>query len=916
MNWWQRLSQRAKQEQQLDRELQFHIEARISDLRGAGLSEEDARRRVRQEFGGAAQVKEDCRDARGTRWLEDFFKDVRFATRQMRRTPGFATVAVLTLALGIGANTAIFTLVNAVLMKSLPVRDPARLLLLGNSRNWGVITGQTGSFSVFSYDLYRHLRDNSGVFEGLCAFQSLDIRINARRSGTGTAEPAGVKLVSGNYFEVLGVTAALGRTITPSDDSAAAPVAAVVSFRYWNEKLNRNPSVIGSTVELGGVPAAIIGVAAPEFFGETLQPDPPDLWLPISAERQLNPQRSVIDSPDSHWLFLMGRLKPGIANSQAEGRLTAALRNWLGTRDIPAEWRRDAGKSYIELTPGGSGITHMKRRYAEMLRLLLGASVLVLLIASINVTNLLLARGTTRSGETSVRLALGASRGRLIRQSLTESLMLALTGAAFGLLIASAGAKLLIALAFRGAEYVPIRTAPDLGVLVFTGAVSLGVALGFGLFPAVRCTRSDLAPVLRGVTQSIRGSVLSRRGFGVGQALIIGQMALSLVLLAGAGLFARSLANLTRQQFGFAREHVLVAGVAPGFARYQYHQLGSLYQRLYSRLNSVPGVRSAAFSLYAPFTSCCWSSGVSIQGYTPQPKERMFAVWNRVSPRYFETLGTKVLLGRPIDERDTPAARHVAVVTEAFVRRYFPNTDPIGRRFGIGDDSHRSDLEIVGVVENAKYNSPREEPRPMAFLPLLQVRPQPGEPLQSAQIRSNFVQTVEVRAAGDPNAIAGDVRQALAEIDPHLPVLRINTLSSQIARTLSQENAVSELTGFFGLSALLLACCGLYGLTAYAVERRTSEIGIRMALGARRGLVIGMVIREVLVQGIAGIVIGVAGAIAATRLIANQLYGIEAADPATLATAALTLLVCITMAGYIPARRASRIDPIRALRHE
>ncbi|MBI3278733.1 MAG: ABC transporter permease [Acidobacteria bacterium] len=916
MNWWQRVWQRAKQEEQLDKELEFHIEARISDLRDAGLSEEDAGRRVRQEFGGVAQVKEHCRDARGTRWLEDFFKDIRFAIRQMRRAPSFTAVAVLTLALGIGANTAIFTLVNAVLVKSLPVRDPAQLLLLGNIRTWGVVSGQTGSFSVFSHDLYKHLRDNTGVFEGLCAFQSLDIRVTVRRSGTDAAQPAGVKLVSGNYFGVLGVNAALGRTITPSDDSASAPLVAVVSFRYWSQRLSRNPSVIGSTVELGGVPVAIVGVGAPEFFGETLQPDPPDLWLPVSAERRLNPQRTVIDAPDSHWLFLIGRLKPGILKSQAEGRLTTGLRNWLSTRDLSVESRRDAEKSYIELTPGGSGITHLKRRYAETLRLLLGISILVLLIASINITNLLLARGTARSGETSVRLALGASRGRLIRQSLTESLILAVTGAGLGLLIASAGTKLLIALVFRGADYVPIQTAPDLRVLVFTGIVSLGVALGFGLLPAIRGTRNDLGPVLKGVTRGVRGSVLSRRRLGVGQALIVGQMALSLVLLAAAGLFGRSLANLTRQQFGFEREHVLVVSVEPGLARYEYHQLGPLYQRLHARLNSLPGVRSAAFSLYAPFTNCCWSSGISVQGYTPEPKERMYAVWNRVSPRYFETLGTKVLLGRPIDERDTATARHVVVVTEGFVRRYFRNQNPIGKRFGIGEDSHRGDLEIVGVVENAKYNSPREELRPMAFLPLLQVRPQPGEPLQSAQYRSNFIRTIEVRAAGDPSAIAGGVRQALHEIDPNLPVMRINTLSSQLGRTLNQESVIAELAGFFGVSALLLACIGLYGLIAYAVERRTGEIGIRMALGAHGRSVIGMVIGEVLIQGVIGMAIGAAAALAATRLIANQLYEVKPTDPATLAAAALTLLLCVTVAGYIPAHRASRIDPMRALHYE
>jgi predicted permease len=468
---------------------------------------------------------------------------------------------------------------------------------------------------------------------------------------------------------------------------------------------------------------------------------------------------------------------------------------------------------------------------------------------------------------------------------------------------------------FRGAEYVPIQTAPDLRVLGLTLAVSLAAALGFGLIPSIRSMRSEPAHALRGGSQSVKGS-LSRRRLGLGHGLIVGQIALSLVLLHSAGLFGRSLANLNEQPLGFQREQVLVVSVEPGLAGYEYSQLRPLYERLHTRVSSLPGVTSAALSLYAPFTNCCWTYRISIQGYMPKPDEQMWAFWNRVSARYFETLGTKVLRGRPIDERDMPTAQRVAVVTEAFVRRYFPTENPIGKRFGLGDNSHSGDLEIIGVVEDAKYNSPRDEPQPMAFLPLLQVKPEEGESLQSPQYISNFVETIVVHTSRDPNAIAGDIRQALAEIDPNLPVMRINTLSSQIGRTLNQENAVAQLAGFFGLAALVLACVGLYGLMAYAVERRTSEIGIRMALGAYRGSVIGMVIREVLMQGIVGIVIGVAGALAAARLIANRLYGIESTDPVTLAAAALTLLLCITMAGYVPARRASRIDPIRALRHE
>ncbi len=858
-------------------------------------------------------------DMRRVNWIENLVQDLRYAIRTLIKAPGFAAVVLLSLALGIGANTAIFTLVDAVLLKSLPIRDPAHLLLLGNIRTWGSVGGQTGSFSVFSYDLYKHLRDDTKVFDGLCAFGSEDYPVTVQRAGSPSLQAARAKVVSGNYFDVLGVGTVLGRTLVPSDDTASAPPVAVVSFRYWKEKLGGDAAVIGGIFEVRGVPVTIAGVAAPGFYGETLETDPPAFWLPLAADRRINRRRTVIDSLDQHWLFLTGRLKPGIGKPQAEARLTAALENWLMTWEgaqISPERRREITKSYVELTPGGSGITHMQRRYAETLRLLIGISILVLLIMCANIANLLLARGTARNAESSVRLALGASRVRLIRQSLTESLALALSGAALGLLFASLGTKLLMELLFRGAEYVPIQTAPDLLVLAFTFVLSIAAAVGFGLLPAMRLTRSEIAPVLKGTSRGTRGSVSRRGKFRAGNALIVGQIALSVVLLAGAGLLARSLANLTDQQFGFERQHVLAVSIDPATARYEYNQLGVLYQRLYSRLNSLPGVRSASFSLYSPFNDCCWSSGISVEGYTPRQKDGMSAFWNRISPRYFETLGTKILLGRAIDERDTPTARRVAVVTQAFAERYFPNENPIGKRFGIGDDSHRGDLEIVGVVENAKYHSPRDEPARMAFLPLLQVGPEASEQPQSPEYRSNFIHALEVRTAGDPAGFGGEVREALREVDPNLTVLRLATLPDQISRTLNQENVVAELATFFAFLALLLACIGLYGLMAYTVERRTSEIGIRMALGAPRGAVLGMIIREIWVQAMIGLAIGIPTALAAGRLIASQLYDVKASDPTTSGAAALMLLVCLTIAGYLPALRASGIDPVQALRHE
>lgn len=902
-------------EQEMDEELRDFLATAAEEKMSAGMSHEEAVRAARVEVGSLDAIKEGARDIGWESTVETVWQDMRYALRMLRRSPSFTVVALLTLAVGIGANTAIFTLIDAVLLKSLPIRDPGGLVLLGDARGSGVGRGLSGSFFAFSHDLYKHLQDTD-VFDGLFAFQSSSsARVSVRHQGAGAAQPIGAKLVSGNYFEVLGVKAAAGRTINPSDDSPSAPPVAVVSFRYWRDRLNGDPSFVGSTVDLNGVSVAIIGVAPPEFYGETLQADPPSLWIPISADRHLNPDRTVMDDPDAHWLYLMGRLKPTVSAAQAEARLTAALQNWLLMREgstSSAERRREISNSRVELSPGGSGIPHMQQSYSQTLRLLLGISIAVLLIACGNIANLLLAQGTARRAETSIRLALGASRGRLVRQALTESLTLALAGGALGVLVALAGTTLLVGLVF-GTDYVPIQMTPDVRVLAFTFALSCAAAIGFGMVPAMRIT-SGLAPAIKGASRGVLGSV-SHRKVGLSSALIVGEVALSLVVLAGAGAFVRSLANLTGQPFGFDRENVLVISVDPGLARYEYSRLGPLYQRMGPRLNSLPDVKSAAFSYYSPFNGCCWAFSVAVQGYTPQPRENMSVRLNRVSPGYFETLGTKVLLGRAFDEHDTPASQRVAVVNETFVHRYLPNGNPIGRHFGIDSDGGTpDDLEIVGVVETAKYDSPREEPTPMAFLPLLQVKQ--GDVPSSAQVGSNFIRAIEVRTARDPITAVRQVRQALAEIDPGLPVLRVETLSDHIGREVNLEHGVAVLAIFFGMLALVLACIGLYGLMAYMVRRRTSEIGIRMALGADRGMVIGMVLREGLFQGVVGVLIGIPAACAATQLVANQLYGVSPTDPQYSATASLVLILCLAIAAYVPARRAAKVDPMVALRCE
>ncbi len=886
-------------EPDLARELASHLGLLEDEYRRRGMSADDARAAARHALGSAMHAKDLHRDARSFTWIDDARRDGRYAIRTLRRTPGFTALAVLTLALGIGATTAIFTLIDGVLLQSLPVRDARGLVLLGDARGSGTAIGlQGGSFTLFSYDLYRRLRDER-IFDGLCAVQSSKSRISVRRPGTNGSEPVFARLVSANYFDVLGTRVVIGRVLGPADDAASAPPVAVVSFRYWSERLNRDPSVIGSAVLLDRVPVAIVGVAAPEFYGETLEPDPPSFWMPLAIERQLDPARSIIDSPDQHWLYMLGRLGPTITAPQAQARLTAALQDWLraqGGANLSVDRQARIANTRIELTPGGSGITHTRRTYASALQLLLAISSIVLLIACANIANLLLARGAARERERSIRLALGASRGRLVRQSLTESLTLALVGGALGVLGASWGVRVLLALVFGGTEYVPFSTSPDLRVLAFALALSCGAAIVFGVLPAIRGS----------------ADVVSRR-FGWANALIVGQVALSLVVLAAAGALARSLANLATQQFGFDTEHVLVVDVDPARAGYDVNRLGPLYREVYARLNALPGVTRAAFSYYSPFNECCWAFTIAAQGYTPPPEKRRSAMLNRVSPGYFETLGTRLLRGRTLDERDTPASARVAVVNAEFVQHFFSDANPIGRRFSIGDGGVPGALEIVGVVENAKYDRPRDRAEPMAFLPLLQ--PDPDEP-DTRGDEHQFIRTIEVRAPGNPAIVAGAVRQALASIDPNLPVLRVDTLSDQVGRALTRENAVANLAAFFGAAALVLTCVGLYGLTAWSVQRRTREIGIRIALGARRGAVIGMVIREVLEQAAIGALVGVPAAFVAMQLIKSALYGVSPADPTHSALATIILLGCIMAAGYAPARRASRIEPIEALRHD
>ena len=903
--WFRRLAglvDKAKRDAELAAELESHLQLHIEDNLRAGMTPELARRDALLKLGGLEQTKENYRDRRGLPFIESLLQDVRFAFRTLRKSPTFTAVIVVTLALGIGANTAIFTLIDSVMLKSLPVANPTQLYRLGDNNNCCVMMGtqNAGSFVLYSYPLYEELRDRTPEFTELAAFESHLSNLSVRRHGGSAVEPYKGEYVSGNYFKMFGVRAFAGRLLTPPDDSPGVPRVAVMSYHTWQQHFGLDPSAIGSTYNINGVPCTIAGVTPPGFYGDTLRGDPPDFWLALAA----NDEDRWLFSPEFEWLYVIGRLRPGVAPKHVQSRLTGELQQWLNAHRevIPERDRSDIPKQHVHLTPAPSGVDQMQTDYAAGLRLLVTIATLVLLIACANVANLLLARGSANRSQTAVRLALGAPRSRVIQQMLIESILLALAGGAAGLYIAYAGTHAILLLAFRGANYVPIDARPSVPVLGFALLLSLATGIVFGIAPAWMASQSNPLDALRGSGRSTRDR------FAVLQKpLLIAQVAFSIVLLIAAGLVTQSLRNLEDQQFGFVTEGRLIVKINPGLAGYTADKLAGLYQRLEEALPRIPGVLSDSLSWYTPLDGDNSNERVYIEGKAPDYRWTAPS-WDRVGPRYFETIGTRLLEGRAIDERDTPGAPRVVVINETFAHRFFPNENPIGQHLGMEDVSHSADFEIVGIVEDAKYQDTRGPAYATFFLPLLQTPP--GGPL------AGWVYAIELRVAGKPQNIEPAVRKALAEVDPNLPVLSVMSFGEQVARNFNQERLIAWLAELFGMLALILACVGLYGVTAYAVARRTNEIGIRMALGADRRNVLGLVLRAALTQLSWGLAIGIPAALAGGYLLANQLYGVKSYDPIILGLAVLVLAGCAMFAAFVPARRATQVDPIVALRHE
>jgi macrolide transport system ATP-binding/permease protein len=840
--------------------------------------------------------------------FDGILNDLRIASRQLWKSKGFTITAVLTLALGLGANTAIFTLVHNVMFRTLAVKSPEQLYRLGDTDQCCVVGGYQKSLSIFSYPLYVSFRDHLPEMEQLAAFQAGTGRVGVRRAGGDVSEPSVDQFVSGNYFSMFGIAPAAGRLITPDDDRRDAQPVAVMSYRTWSQHYASDPTVIGSGFTIDGAAYTVVGVAPPSFFGDTLRPDPPDFWLPLATEPVARGVGSLLDRGQDYWLYIIGRAKPGTQTAPLEAKVNAQLNQWQAINDPPTtDFQRIAAtKQHVSLISAGIGISTMREDYARDLRLLMAITGLVLLVACANLANLQLARGAARSSHTAIRMALGASRRRLIRLTLIESLMLSVIGGAAGLLIANELTTFLIHLAFRQASSVPIETSPSGPVLAFSFALSLATGIFFGIVPAWSGSRADPMNALRG-----SGRSTSQRVTLTQRSLVVVQTALSLVLIAGAGLMIQTMRNLTGQQFGYQSEGRLVVNVHGGFGGYAPEKLRTVYDEIQRQLKEIPGVRNVALSLYSPMEGNNWSSGTSVE---ERPGQLYQPSWDRVSPGFFDTLGSRILHGRMFDARDTPDAVHVAVVNQAFVDKVFPSENPLGKRFGLGDDTHRADYQIVGVVENVRFRNPRQPAPPMFFVPLLQMSAQEWQ--NNTKRRSNLIGNIELYVTSLPAGFNEKLKRVLSGIDPNLTMLNMHSLDGALEDLLAHERLIAQLAQMFGLLALLVASVGLYGITAYSVSQRTIEFGIRSALGAQRSDILGMIMRGALSQAGIGLIIGIPAALAAGRLLADQLYGVKSYDFGILGVASLILVICACAAGIVPAFEASRIDPARTLRPE
>ena len=841
-------------------------------------------------------------------------KDIRYALRQFAAAPVFTATVVLTLALGIGATTAIFTLVHAVLLNSLPVTKPSELYRVGDIENCCVNGGLQDDWSLFSYDKYKTFRDNTEGFSELAAFQSGGDLIGVRRSGTSQpAQSMRSEYVSGNYFTMFGIGPYAGRVFTPDDDRKGASPVAVISYRAWQQKFGGDRTLVGSSVSMNGQPFTIIGIAPSGFFGDRLE-NPAAFWIPINAEPLINGPSSILDFPQQDWLDVIGRISPGADPKKIGAHMQVELQQWLLSpiAKLQPEEAALVPKQMLRLAPGGAGVQMLRDQYESGLRLLMWISALVLAIACANVANLMLVRATNRKLQTSIRAALGAPATRQVRQVLTESLVLAALGGIAGVALAFAGTRIILRLAFQD-TYVAIHASPSLPVLAFTFGVAMLTGVLFGVAPAWITAKTAPADALRGAGRATRNT-----GGWAQKSLVIAQAALSLVLLSAAGLLTQSLRNMQSQNFGFETPNRYILHFDPQMAGYKPAQLEALYRQLHESLGALPGVSQVSFSLYSPMEGDNWGETVYIEGQPAPPPDSNVnqTSWVRVSAGYFETLGIKIVQGRSFNEQDSPSAQRVAVVNRTFAKHFFKDDNPLGKHFGDLGMKYAGQFEIVGVTEDTQYREPTRKIPAMFFLPASQAVVYDDPRFVTFEDRSHYLNAIELKTAGKLPGLEPAVRRALADVNPDLAVIDFTTFGAQVDNNFSQQAMIVKLTSLFGFLALILASIGLYGVTAYSVERRTNEIGIRMALGADRVHVLALVLRGALLQMAIALVIGIPITIAAGRAMAAQLFGVKPYDPRILLLTTVVLVIAAFLAAVIPARRAATLDPIRALRVE
>jgi predicted permease len=941
------LFQKRRVERELDEELESYLEASVDHKRSNGMTPDAARRDALIEMGSPNSVKHQVWTSRWESMFDSLFQDLRMSIRTLGKSPGYTLIALLSLALGIGANTAIFTLIHQVLLQNLPVRDPQQLVTFGESEGGGIAGGiGIGQYGMFPWYFARQLESAPGPFQGIASFGSfpgkVSIRPPAGTSGRSSNTPALLApayLASGNYFSVLGARPLLGRTITPSDDAAPGGGAVVVlSYHFWQQALSSDPDILGKTLSINGTPFVVIGVMPRTFQGIKLELEPTAVWVPVAMQTVVFQGPSLLTQQSgAYFLHMFGRLSPGAAT---EKTALAQSQQWLN-QQIRAGIRASEGTSIttarekeielatVPLISATHGVSSLRSEYGDSLKILMAVVMMVLLIACANLANFLLARAATRQREIATRLALGSSRARIIRQNLIETLLLSLTGGFLGFGVAFTATGALIAFVSQGTPTVAMSSSPDLTVLFFTLVISLTTALLFGLAPAVIAARSGVLSALSSNARTAQSSG-GRSGRFWPKALVTAQVMLSLLLLVGAGLFLRNLRNLQNQDYGFERTHMLLASFDARLAGYKPRQTGALHQRLLESLSALPGVRSAALSLTRPISYGAWSSTISFSGYTPAPKESMMSILNRVSGDYFATAGIPVIAGRSIAASDSATTLKVAVINQTLARHFFPRGDALGRALTIDINTDKGPWQIVGIVGDTKVSGPRNtEPIRMTYVPLDQIEPfvpadspaqaQKGSttpPALPEENQDRFAGTILVRTTSDQTRIIADVRAAVAAIDPNLSLFDVTTIEQDVSNFMTHDELISKLTGFFSLLALLLAAIGLYGVMSYNVIRRTNEIGIRLALGAQTPVVRWMILRESLLLLAIGLSLGLPLALAATRIIKGQLFGLSPIDPATFAVAITVVSGMTLFAAWLPARRATKIDPMVALRYD